>query len=133
MALVQFRQRLETEFAQRRQRNPRYSLRAFARDLVTDHATLSQILRGRRRLSARRVALFGHRLGLSRSTVVDASIEQHAEAILRLVRSGKYQPNSRWIATRTGIPVDGVNAALDRLIRHRQLAMESKKRWRALR
>ena len=79
------------------------------------------------------VALLGYRLGLSRGIVVDASIEQHAETILKLVRSGKYQPNSRWIATRTGIPVDSVNAALDRLIRHRQLTMESPKRWKALR
>ena len=49
MATMQFRQQLEAEFA---------------RDLVTHHATLSQILRGRRPLSARMVALFGRRLGL---------------------------------------------------------------------
>jgi hypothetical protein len=83
-------------------------------------------------LSARMVTLFGHRLGLGRSTVVDASVDQHGEAILRLVRSGKYQTNSRWIATRTGIPVDGVNAALARLVRRRQLVMESPKYWKAL-
>jgi hypothetical protein len=132
MPAVQFRQRLESEFALRRHRNPHYSLRAFARDLVTDHATLSQILRGRRPLSARMVAQFGPRLGLNRATIVDCSVEQHAETILKLVRSGKYQPNSRWIATRTGIPVDGVNAALDRLIRHRRLVMQTSTHWKAL-
>ena len=129
---MQFRQQLEAEFARRRQRNASYSLRAFARDLVTDHATLSQILRGRRPLSARTVALFGRRLGLSRAAIVEGAVEQHAEAILKLVRSGKYRPDSRWIATRTGIPLDSVNAALDRLVRHRQLTMQSRKRWKAL-
>ena len=128
---MQFRQQLEAEFARRRRHNSSYSLRAFARDLVTDHATLSQILRGRRPLSARMVALFGLRLGLTRAAIVDGSVEQHGEAILKLVRSGKYQPNSRWIATRTGIPVDSVNAALDRLVRHHQLTMQSPKRWKA--
>jgi hypothetical protein len=116
---VQFRQRLDSEFAQRRQRNPHYSLRAFARDLTTDHATLSQIVRGRRPLSPRLVAQFGRRLGLDRAAIVDGSVEQHAATILNLVRSGRYQPNSRWLATRTGIPVDSVNAALHRLIHQR--------------
>src|SRR3954452_14080461 len=42
---------LNRELARRRQRNSRYSLRAFARDLDCDHATLSQWLRGTRPMS----------------------------------------------------------------------------------
>ena len=43
-----FRERLQRELAQRCARNPRYSLRGFANFLGVDHATLSQLLRGKR-------------------------------------------------------------------------------------
>jgi hypothetical protein len=129
---MHFRKRLQDEFAQRQQRNARYSLRAFARDLGTDHATLSQLLRGCRTLSPHIVALLGRRLGLSRAAMIDACVQQNAETILRLARSPNFKPNSRWIAIRTGIPVDGVNAALDRLLRQRDLAMPSTHRWKIL-
>lgn len=41
---MDLRQTLTAELGQRQRRNPRYSLRAFARDLGTDHVTLSQAL-----------------------------------------------------------------------------------------
>ncbi len=91
---------------------------------------MSQILRGRRALSARMAAMFARRLGLNRAAVVDAAIEQDAEAILRLARLGSLRPSSRWIATRTGVPLEGVNAALDRLLRERKLFMESVNCWK---
>jgi transcriptional regulator with XRE-family HTH domain len=53
MAPVTFRTVLQTERERRRAVNPRYSLRSFARDLSVDHSTLSQILRGKRRLTGR--------------------------------------------------------------------------------
>lgn len=43
-----FRARLRQEFESRRRKNPRYSLRALAMFLNTDHSTLAQILRGAR-------------------------------------------------------------------------------------
>ena len=49
-----FRERLQAELAQRCGRNARYSLRAFANFLETDHASLSQLLRGTRRTYARK-------------------------------------------------------------------------------
>src|SRR3954447_4692041 len=42
---------LRRELGRRQDRNSRYSLRAFARDLACDHATLSQWLRGARPMS----------------------------------------------------------------------------------
>jgi transcriptional regulator with XRE-family HTH domain len=42
---------LKRELNRCKQRNPRYSLRALARDLDCDHATLSQWLRGERPMS----------------------------------------------------------------------------------
>lgn len=113
----------------RQQRNPRYSLRAFARDLWTDHATLSQILRGRRRLSARMAMAFGRRLGIEDSVLTDVGVRQNAVAITRLVRSREFRPNSRWIAIRTGIPLDAVNAALTHLLSNGILVMRSAQNW----
>jgi transcriptional regulator with XRE-family HTH domain len=46
-------------------RNPRFSLRSFAKQLGIDHSTLSQVLRNRRRLSARALEAVGKRVGLS--------------------------------------------------------------------
>src|SRR5215469_3031518 len=60
----QFRDRLETEFRARRKKNGRYSLRAFAAFLATDHSTLSQILRGVRRPPLRAVRSWGRKLGM---------------------------------------------------------------------
>jgi len=126
---VNFREALHAELAARRRRNARYSLRAFARFLGTDHSTLSQILRSRRSLSAHMVARFGRRLGLSAAFVAEACQQQIAESVLRLARTKSFRPNSRWIATRTGLPLDSVNSALDHLIRHGDLVMESPERW----
>ncbi len=60
-----FRRHLQAELARRCADNPQYSLRAFARDLDVDHSSLSQILRGRRRLSERALRGFGERLGIA--------------------------------------------------------------------
>lgn len=126
---VDLRQTLVAELAQRRARNSRYSLRAFARDLGTDHATLSQLLRGRRVLSPRLVRQFGRRLHLRSADIADACEQHHADAIIRLAGLARFRPNSRWIATRTGLPLDAVNAALARLVHQRQLIMASPGRW----
>jgi hypothetical protein len=122
---VHFRTALKLEFRRRSQRNPRYSLRAFARDLGSDHATLSQILRGRRSLSPRMVRQLGARLRLAPSLIADASAQQSAEAVLRLAQSPDFRVQSRWIAMRTGLSIDTVNIALHRLLRDGDLVMES--------
>jgi hypothetical protein len=62
--MVNLRALLTDEYAIRRGRNPRYSLRAFARSLRTHHTTLSQVLSGRRRLTARAIRRLGAALHL---------------------------------------------------------------------
>lgn len=126
---MNFRQALQTEFERRRQRNPRYSLRAFARYLGTDHSTLSQILRSKRNLSPRMLRRFGERLRTEAGIVDDACVEQHAERILQLAKAPSFRTHSRWIATHTGIPLDAVNVALHRLLHHGDLVMKSANRW----
>jgi transcriptional regulator with XRE-family HTH domain len=126
---VELRHTLAAEFACRRLRNRRYSLRAFARDLGTDHATLSQVLRGRRVLSPRFARELGRRLHLPAAAVCEACEQHHAEAIVRLARRASFRPDSRWIATRTGLPLDAVNAALARLVHERRLIMRAAHEW----
>ena len=127
---MDLRPTLAAELAQRRARNPRYSLRAFARDLGTDHATLSQLMRGRRVLSPRMLRQIGRRLHVGAADIAEACERHHADAILRLARMKILRPDSRWIATRTGLPLDAVNAALTRLLHQRQLRMAAAGRWK---
>ncbi len=120
---------MKAEFGRRRERNSRYSLRAFARDMGTDHSTLSQIFRNRRNLSARMISRFGRRLNLGPAAIADACVQMHADIILRLARTPGFCTQSRWIATRTGVPLDAVNVALHRLLHCGELVMKSHNHW----
>ncbi|MFO1499447.1 MAG: hypothetical protein U1G07_13810 [Verrucomicrobiota bacterium] len=102
----------------------------FARDLGIDHSALSQILRQRRNASPRMIARLGRRLKLAPALIADACLEQHAEVIIRLLRLPGFCPNSRWIATRTGIPLDAVNTTLHRLLQRGDLLMKSVDSWK---
>ncbi|MBI1842139.1 MAG: hypothetical protein HYR88_14985 [Verrucomicrobia bacterium] len=61
--------------------------------------------------------------------IADACVRQNAEKILRLAQSPGFRARSRWIATRTGIPLDAVNVALQQLLRHGELVMRSVNHW----
>ena len=154
-APVQFRWFLQEELANRCARNPRYSLRAFAKYLTLDHSTLSQLLRGRRRFTGRTIDRIGKRLRLSsemitqfiegerstppssRSTELrqlsrDAAYslaEWHHHAILELTRLASFKPDVRWISRVLDIPVDDVNVAITRLTRLRLLDLRSRTSW----
>jgi hypothetical protein len=121
---------LSAELQQRRNRNPRYSLRAFARKLGTHHTALSLVLQRRRRLTPRAVRQLGRRLGLSPAQIADACLSENARSILHLVEDHRFRPDSRWIATMTGIPLDEVNRALHWLLHERRLTMASLDSWK---
>jgi uncharacterized protein (TIGR02147 family) len=139
-------------------RNPRFSLRSFAKQLGIDHSTLSQVLNGRRRLSARAQAAVGKRLGLRdevirayaqslrrkpnsknlseniRSFHLDLDTFQllsvwHHYAILELIQVQAFKTDSRWIANTLGIAAEDVNIALQRLLRLGLLEMSGRDRW----
>jgi len=150
-----FRQFLQEELATRCTRNPRYSLRAFARYLRLDHSTLSQLLRGRRRFTTRTVERIAARLSLAPAVITrfvelertppdswatrelrqlshDASLtlaEWHHPAILELTRLASFRPDVRWIARVLDVPVDDVNIAITRLARLGLLDMQSRTTW----
>ncbi len=64
---LSFRSFLQDELERRRERNPRYSLRAFARDLGIDNSRLSKMLQGERPIGDRMLRLIGERLKLEPS------------------------------------------------------------------
>jgi transcriptional regulator with XRE-family HTH domain len=111
---VTFRTVLQTELDRRRAGNARYSLRAFARALSVDHSTLSQILRGKRRVTARNVRALGRRLHLSAAAIAEHCAIEHESAVLAALTRPGFRADSRWVATIAGIPLDDVNVTLHR-------------------
>jgi hypothetical protein len=120
---------LECELRQRKERNPRYSLRAFALSLRTHHSTLSQILQGRRRLTPRSIRQFGPLIGLTPAQIREACLSEHCASIRRLVDDSRFRADSRWIAAMAGIPLDDVNIALHRLLYRGDLVMTDRNTW----
>ncbi len=137
---------LRAELTRRCARNPSYSLRAFARALDTDHATLSQILRGRRALTRDTIVQLGERLGLeparieafvrdaaaARAGPPGASAALDAAAILAeplhhqllaLVHTEDFRGDSRFLAQVLDTTPDAINVLLQRLLRFGLLTM----------
>ena len=134
-----FRRRLIQEFDARRARNPRYSLRAFAGFLGLDHATLTQILKGRRGMPKGRIHDCARRLGMS-AEEASAYFTNAGEAlnviddpvhwrIVQLCRSAEFRPDCHWIAARLQVSTDQVNVAVTRLISFGLLRMRARTEW----
>lgn len=120
---------LAAELERRRQRNPRYSLRAFARSMGSHHSTLSRILRRRQSLTPRTAHTLGMQLGLGRRDVYEACFHENALRILALVGHPDFRPQSRWLAMMAGISLDDVNLVLQRLLQSRRLSMVDVATW----
>ena len=130
ISCMMFRDMLRREFERRRENNPCYSLRAFARAIGTDHSTLSQILRGRRRLTQRTIGRLGASLRLSSSEIAESCTASNDAAVLAAVARPSFRADSRWIATVAGITLDDVNVSLQRLLYRGALIMASPAEWR---
>ncbi len=139
--LSTLREHLQNELVKRYRKNPRYSLRAFAKSLEVEPSALSKILRGKRRLTPAMQSRLGHRLGLGPQQMKQLLEKQNAEAlasssfeslscdafqtiadwyhyaILELTRVNTFKSDVRWISRALGISVNETNAALERLER----------------
>lgn len=151
-----FREFLQQELARRCAANPHYSLRAFAKSLSVDHSTLSQILRGRRRLTGEMIRTLACELKLPESEIesfvaledrvgnddvwerhvrqlrdeaLEVIAQWHHFAILELVRLDSFRPDCRWIARVLDISTDDVNMALTRLLHLGLLVMVDRYTW----
>ena len=152
-----FRARLQEELRIRQESNRRYSLRAFAAFLGTDHATLSQILRWKRRTPAVHIRQWAKKLELDLEEAAAYIAAEHvpdvatserenqlrhwtAEAmaivtkrthweIVRLSRTSLFQVDCRWLAEEIGVTADEVNMAFSRLLRLRLMETDAAGRW----
>ena len=150
-----FRWRLQSELAARCAANTQYSLRSFAQHLDIDHSTLSQFLRGKRKLTEAAITKLGSALKLNpdeiesylahcrRWPLADPSVGEATRltrdaaemiadwyhyAILELTRLESFRADSSWVARVLGISTDEVNVALVRLCHLGLLTMEGN-RW----
>ncbi|MGZ4731097.1 MAG: DUF4423 domain-containing protein [Terriglobales bacterium] len=154
------RQRLEQEFRMRREKNPRYSLRSFARFLGADHSVISQILRAIRRTPPSQIRKWGRKLKMfpeeAAAYIAAEHLPDDAETsrleqlrhwtaeglslatrpvhwqILRLSRMLGFHADCRWLAKKINVSVDEVNLALARLLRLRLLQVSASGRWKDL-
>lgn len=159
MKQAEFRNRLAQEWSQRKARNSRYSLRAFALLLGTDHSTLSQILKAQRAVPASQLLTWCKKLGINEEEAVayliaaaapDPSAFAQAEhlrhwsaealsilnepinwKVFSLCGSEKSRRDTRWIAQRLGASADEVNIVLTRLLRLGLIEMLHSGMWRA--
>ena len=149
------RQLLKDELARRSERNPHYSLRAFARSLGMSHTVLSLVLSGKRPLSKKAAVLVATALALTpdeahalfrlrtgkttpfvpEPTSMDldtfAVIAQwYHFAILSLLELPDARLEAEWIGRQLIISSQDAALAIDRLIRLGILAQPDDGRWK---
>lgn len=120
---------LADTLARRRAINPAYSLRAFAQSLGVHHATLTRLLAGRTIATGRCAQRLGRRLGLSDHELLQLGLAEARRGVCRAISRRDFRPDSRWLAAMSGLPVDAVNVALQRLLVDRALVMRSRGSW----
>ncbi|MGE0763108.1 MAG: TIGR02147 family protein [Bdellovibrionales bacterium] len=134
---MDFREKIRSEYIERKKRNPNYSMRAFASSLSIDQSLLSKILSGVRKPSTEMILKVSQKLGFNGDQVrsflarqekgqtVYYDLEQleadhltaHWEhyAIFELVQTKTFKPDIIWIAKRLGLSKIEVEAAVKRL------------------
>jgi len=130
---------LRNEFIERSKVNKGYSLRAFARDLKSNHATLSALMSGKRRVTKKSVIklsaqlklndyLISHfvsQVGSSEKPLDNYQVltidnfkyisEWYHDAILELTRTVYFKNDVQWISQTLGISITETRSAIDRL------------------
>lgn len=151
----ELRRVLNAHFAASKARNGSYSLRAYARKLGVGPASLSEIMRGKRRVSDKRAQhlvqclsllpaeekrVLGGAIGLLANDVpkpFEALPEERYRtisdwyhfAILSLAETADFRCDDVWIATRLSLPVDTVAAAIERLAKLDLITLKPDGSW----
>ena len=151
-----FRQYLLEELAKRCTKNPKYSLRAFAKTLYIHPATLSHYLRKKRDLPVSQQLDIAMKLGID-SHFIQALIYNYSKtkiltsqvlnfdslsldqfsmisdwyhfAILELIQIQNFKENPRWIAKVLGVSVNEIHAAVERLFRLGMIVKNKSGKW----
>lgn len=144
-----FREYLNDVWKQRQRKNPRFSLRSFARFLEIDNSRLSKILKGSRPLPSELIDHLGQRLGLSLKEIErfkkaggsQASYSQITQdqfdvisspihyAVLEAMKLQGFTPSAEWVAAKLGERLSSVRSAISRLIRSSLLIIDSAGKW----
>jgi uncharacterized protein (TIGR02147 family) len=133
--MEEFRHQLQREFLRRTAQNPAYSLRAFAKQLKINHATLSTLLAGRRKITQATIERLGRAIGLGPAAIqkygqasqqdyvqieedVFASLSNwYLDAILELTRIADFKLEPKNVARVLSISVVQAKLAIETLLR----------------
>lgn len=152
-----FRIFLQSDLARRCQKNPKYSLRSYAKFLAVSPSFLSHLLHGKRAVTRSTLDKFSKKIGLNPETT-DAYVRYHFEktsteeatkislnqlsmdqfqiisdwyhyAILELILLDGFQPSVKWVARVLMITVSEVHGAIERLQRVGLLTLLPNGKW----
>jgi transcriptional regulator with XRE-family HTH domain len=119
---------LKREFAARVQKNPKYSLRAFAQFLKIDQSHLTKIMGGKINLSDKMVLHLCSVLNIKPDIlknetylrIEDPTFEIIGNwihfALMELIKTKKFQSDYRWIAEKLNVHITEVELAVERLM-----------------
>lgn len=149
-----FRDFLHATLESRIRKNPKYSLRAFARDLRINDSTLSQLLSGKRTVTIKHIEQLGASLKLTSATIrkylkntsknlSDNKIEFSQmtvdsfsmmadwfhDAILELLKVSDFQPDESYISKALGIHISQARGAIQRLKRLGLISADEGQTW----
>jgi transcriptional regulator with XRE-family HTH domain len=154
MSEQNFRDYLQNEFLLRCRKNPRYSIRAFARAMNIDHSTLSQLLRGKRPLTHAMINKLGQNLKLDESQIKmflknvkqtradlpdfkSLTLDTYAiisdwyhYALFELVTVKHFKPDPNWIAKTLAISPEEALHAIERLKRVGLIEVDANGVWK---
>lgn len=151
MEVKSFRTYLQQELVTRCKKNPSYSLRAFARSLEIEASGLSQILRGKRKLSVKMTKRLAQKLDFSLEEIqhfeevkcggnsagfktleielFEVLSDWYYFAILELMNVKSFKNDPKWIAKALGITVSEVHIGIDRLEKLGMLEIDDEGSW----
>ncbi len=140
-----FKSYLEAELVRRCERNPHYSLRAFANFLDIDHSTLSQLIRGKRKITSAMQERLGQKLGLGPKELknfdptlnysevtldlFEVTSEWFYFAIMELMLIKDFKPEPEWISERLGLDIEETKLAILRLVKVGFIEIDESGRW----
>jgi len=138
---------IEERFLSAKARSPHFSLRALAKKLGLSSGALSEILKGKRKVSPKLAKRLADKLDLSpserKSIGLSHAAKEEAEfqlsddafylisdwwhfAILNLTQTQGFRSSHGWIAARLGLPANRVSEAIARLQRLGLLTIDKK-------
>ena len=126
MPTSSFAAALTDEWQRRRQANPRFSARAFARMIGISHSALSRLLREKQRPSIATIERAGRKLGWSEARIATLAGAETVRRIETAAASPRFIADARWLASQTNLTLDQVQIALHEALRTSRVDMAAR-------